>query len=102
MANFEFLRQYWPTLADIASLAESYLYTDPNSSIMKMGMFAERLVAEIFVFEKIPFPDVDDTQSARVRILKREGLLPATIDNLLYTIRKKRNRQPLLSGRGCF
>jgi len=91
MANFEFLRQYWPTLADIASLAESYLYTDPNSSIMKMGMFAERLVGEIFIFEKIPFPDVDDTQSARVRILKREGLLPATIDNLLYTIRKKRN-----------
>ena len=91
MANFEFLRQYWPTLADIASLAESYLYTDPNSSIMKMGMFAERLVGEIFVFEKIPFPDTDDTQSARVRILKREGLLPATIDNLLYTIRKKRN-----------
>ena len=54
-------------------------------------MFAERLVGEIFIFEKIPFPDVDDTQSARVRILKREGLLPATIDNLLYTIRKKRN-----------
>ena len=91
MANFEFLRQYWPTLADIASLAENYLYTDPNSTIMKMGMFAERLVAEIFVFENIPFPDVDDTQSARVRILKREGLLPATVDNLLYTIRKKRN-----------
>lgn len=91
MSIFEFLRQYWPTLADIASLAENYLYTDPNSTIMKMGMFAERLVAEIFVFESIPFPDVDDTQSARVRILKREGLLPAPIDNLLYTIRKKRN-----------
>ena len=91
MANFEFLRQYWPTLADIASLSESYLYTDPNSAIMKMGMFAERLVGEIFVFENIPFPDTDDTQSNRVRILKREGLIPVTIDNLLFTIRKKRN-----------
>ena len=68
MANFEFLRQYWPTLADIASLSESYLYTDPNSAIMKMGMFAERLVGEIFVFENIFFPDTDDTQSNRVRI----------------------------------
>ena len=91
MANFEFLRQYWPVLADIASLAESYLYTDPNSTIMKMGMFAERLVAEIFVFENIPFPDVDDTQAGRIRILKREGLIPGSIDDILFTIRKKRN-----------
>lgn len=91
MANFDFLRQYWPVLADIASLSESYLYSDPNSTIMKMGMFAERLVAEIFVFENIPFPDVDDTQATRVRILKHEGLIPNSIDDILFTIRKKRN-----------
>ena len=38
MANFEFLRQYWPTLADIAFLSESYLYTDPNSAISRTKM----------------------------------------------------------------
>ena len=91
MSNFEFLRQYWPPLADMASLAESYLYTDPNTALIKVGMFAEQVVAEIFTFEKLQSPTTDDSQAARIRILKREGLLPSSIDDILYVIRKKRN-----------
>ena len=91
VSNFVFLEQYWPALAQIGATAESYLHTDPNSCMYKIGMFAERLVLEIFSFERIPEPDVDNTHAHRISILKREGLLPTNIDNILYTLRKSRN-----------
>ncbi len=47
-SNFEFLRRYWPALAEIGATAEGYLFTDPNSCIFKLGMFGERVVSEIF------------------------------------------------------
>ena len=90
-SNFDFLNSYWPVLAQTGAIAESYLYTDPNSSMIKIGMFAEQVVAEIFSFEKLQTPAMDDNQAARIRILKREGLLPSAIDDILYVIRKKRN-----------
>ena len=90
-SNFEFLNQYWPALAEIGAAAENYLYSDPNACIYKIGMFAERLVNEIMVFEHISAPSVDNTHSNRIRLLKRAGLLPRDIDNTLYLLRKTRN-----------
>lgn len=90
-SNFDFLNQYWPALAQIGAAAESYLYSDPNACVYKIGMFAERLVNEIMVFEHISAPPVDNTHSNRIRLLKRAGLLPRDIDNTLYLLRKTRN-----------
>ena len=90
-SNFEFLRTYWPALAEIGKTAESYLYSDPNSCIFKLRLFGERLVGEIFAIEKIPTPDYDDTQATRIRILKRERLLPSNIDDILFVLRKRGN-----------
>ena len=70
-SNFEFLHYYWPALAEIGGAAEKYLYSDPNTSIFKMGLFAERLVLEIFAFERIDEPQIDNTHANRIRILKR-------------------------------
>lgn len=90
-SNFEFLNRYWPALAQIGETAENYLYSDPNACIFKIGLFAERLVQEILVFERIAEPEVDNTHANRIRILKRAGLLPHEIDNTLYLLRKTRN-----------
>lgn len=90
-SNFEYLKRYWPALAQIGAAAENYLYSDPNACIYKLGMFGERLILEIFVFEHIPEPTVDNTHSNRIRLLKREGLIPKKIDDILYAIRKTRN-----------
>ena len=90
-SNFDFLNRYWPALAQIGAAAENYLYSDPNACIYKIGMFAERLVNEIMVFEHISTPPVDNTHSNRIRLLKRAGLLPRDIDNTLYLLRKTRN-----------
>lgn len=90
-SNFEYLKRYWPALAQIGAAAENYLYSDPNACIYKLGMFGERLILEILAFEHIPEPTVDNTHSNRIRLLKREGLIPKKIDDILYAIRKTRN-----------
>lgn len=90
-SNFEFLNRYWPALAQIGETAENYLYSDPNACIFKIGLFAERLVQEILVFEHIAEPEADNTHANRIRLLKRAGLLPREIDNTLYLLRKTRN-----------
>ena len=90
-SNFEFLKRYWPALSQIGAAAESYVYSDPNACLYKLGMFGERLILEIFAFEHIPEPSIDNTHSNRIRLLKREGLIPRKIDDILYALRKTRN-----------
>lgn len=92
-SNFDFLNRYWPTLSRIGSMAESYLYNDPNACIYKIGMFAERLVQEIFIFEHLQEPEYDNTHANRIKILKQEGLIErgSNVDDILFALRKKRN-----------
>ncbi len=91
ISNFEFLNQYWSVLAQLGANAETYLYSDPNACIYKLGLFAERLVQEILAFEHIDEPQTDNTHANRIRLLKRSGLLPYEINNTLYVLRKTRN-----------
>lgn len=90
-SNFEFLNRYWPVLAQLGANAENYLYSDPNACIYKIGLFSERLVQEILLFENMPEPTADNTHANRIRMLKRAGLLPRDIDNTLYLLRTTRN-----------
>lgn len=90
-SNFEFLNKYWPALAQIGAAAESYVYSDANACLYKLGMFGERLILEIFTFEHIKEPTIDNTHANRIRLLKREGLIPKKIDDILYALRKTRN-----------
>jgi type I restriction enzyme R subunit len=45
----------------------------------------------MFTLDKIPEPQEDNTHANRIRFLKREGLLPKDIDDILYAIRIARN-----------
>ena len=90
-SNFEFLSRYWPALAQIGAAAESYVYSDAKACLYKLGMFGELLILEIFAFEHIKEPTIDNTHANRIRLLKREGLIPKKIDDILYALRKTRN-----------
>lgn len=90
-SNFDFLNRYWPALAQIGATAENYVYSDANACLYKLGMFGERLILEIFAFEHIKEPAIDNTHASRIRLLKREGLIPKKIDDILYALRKTRN-----------
>jgi type I restriction enzyme R subunit len=91
-SNFHFLHSNFPALEKLGDLAERYLYSDPNSCMIKLGMLAELVVRYMFELDRIPFPETDDTTANRIRILKRADLLPHPIPDLLYHLRTKRNQ----------
>ena len=43
-SNFSFLHDLFPVLENFGSLAEQYVYTDPNSCLLKLGMIGETIV----------------------------------------------------------
>ncbi|MCM1193491.1 MAG: DUF4145 domain-containing protein, partial [Acetatifactor muris] len=91
MGNFAFLKSHWEDLGNTGELAENYVYSDPNTSMIKQGMFAERLVKYMLAYDGIAEPDYDNTHAKRLSLLRQNDLLPKDIDNTLYVIRKMRN-----------
>lgn len=91
MSNFTFLDKNWPELAKMGNLAEQYLYSDTNTCFFKMGMLAEHIVKYMLAYDGIAEPGYNNTHDKRIKLLKRNGLLPIEIDNILFVIRKTRN-----------
>ncbi|WP_245213703.1 type I restriction endonuclease [Rhodoferax sp. AJA081-3] len=55
--NFEPLRAAYPELANMGGYAEHYAHTDPESALVKLRNFAERLVDRIYLklkLERVP------------------------------------------------
>lgn len=90
-SNFTFLAGKWPSLASYGNKAEEYLDTDSNTCLMKLGLFAESIVRLMFMLDRIPEPQEDNTHANRIKILQRKGLLTKDIDDILYKIRISRN-----------
>ena len=90
-SNFSFLEEKWPLMASLGSMAEKYLYTDSNSCLIKLGLFAESIVQLMFMLDKLPEPQEDNTHANRIKVLISEGLLPKDIQDILYSIRISRN-----------
>jgi len=89
-SNFKFLMAYWPDMAEIGATAETYLFTDSTACIFKLGLLGERVVNEIVKAEKLNIPN-EETQANKIKVLKREGLIPKNIDDILFALRKARN-----------
>lgn len=90
-SNFDFLEKRWPLLASIGNTAEKYIYTDSNSCLIKLGQFAETIVHLMFKLDGMQEPDKENTNDNRIKILKKEGLIPKEIDDILFALRKTRN-----------
>jgi type I restriction enzyme R subunit len=54
--NFEMLRGRWPELADLGAFAEHYARTDPASALIKLRIFAEQMVENIYQAHDILLP----------------------------------------------
>lgn len=89
-SNFQFMEAYWPEMAQLGEAAETYLHSDPNACIFKLGLLSERLVSELLAYEKIDIQD-ETTHAEHIQIAKRNGLIPKSIDDILYALRKGRN-----------
>lgn len=91
-SNFIFLEKSFPALFQIGSTAEDYLYSDPNSCLIKLGQYGETLVNTMLKLDNIEPPIYDNTHANRIQLLKQNGLLPRDIDDILYSLRKARNK----------
>lgn len=93
MRNFSFLYEKYTALAKLGEFAEKYIYQDSNTSFIKLGIFGENIVKNIIKLEDIDetYISHDKSQVNRIKLLKREDLLPDEIQSILHIIRKKRN-----------
>lgn len=91
MSNFDFLKENFPSLENLGTLAESYLYTDPSSAIMKLGLLCESVIGLIYRYDRVN-PPCENTAVKRIDALSREGLLPREVVDMLHLVRKARNR----------
>ena len=91
MGNFDFLQKDWPALAKLANSAEIYLYSDPNSCLIKLGILAEQIVNHIVTTNFIATIDNPTTHSDKIALIKKKGLAPVDIIDILYKLKKVRN-----------
>lgn len=93
MSNFTFLKQRWPILENLGRLAERNLYIDSNTTFIKCGMFGEILVKYMISMDEIDETLIvhENNHSNRIKLLKKEDLIPDDIDSILHMLRVKRN-----------
>ena len=89
--NFTFLEARFPVLAKLGIAAETYLYSDADACLYKLGKLGESLVLEMMKLDGIA-PPQEDLPVNRIRVLRRSGMLPRDIDDILYTLRTARNK----------
>lgn len=89
--NFEHIKQKWPELHQLAAFAEDYVVSDPQSALVKLRCFAEKVVGYLYKELRLPvFPNaniydklVSDDFTAAV---------PKLITDKLHAIRKSGNQ----------
>lgn len=89
--NFEPLRTVWPELANMGGYAEHYAHSDPESSLVKLRNFAERVVDHVYIKLKLPRAP----QSNFVDLLNNSSFRMVATDlvlDKLHLLRKLGNR----------
>ena len=89
--NFEPLRAVFPDLANMGGYAEHYAHSDPESSLVKLRNFAERVVDHVYTAQKL----VRAPQSNFVDLLNNSSFRMVATDlvlDKLHLLRKLGNR----------
>jgi len=89
--NFSFLQDTLPDLAQIASLAEEYTYTDPDSSVAKLRMFTEKLLRHLAPILNVDISGLRNLGDLLIESDLRKSL-PKPIINKLHLLRKLGNK----------
>jgi type I restriction enzyme, R subunit len=90
-SNFHFLSGKWEILGNLGETAERNVYIDPNTTLMKLRVFAETLTKFVLAYEEIR-ETFDTKQTDRINALKREDLITQELEDILDTIRRKGNK----------
>ncbi|CAI8834394.1 type I restriction enzyme, R subunit [Brevibacillus sp. IT-7CA2] len=89
--NFSFLAIKWPVLSNLGQQAESNLHQDPNTTLIKLRLYAETVAKIIFATERLREPQ-DNSQDTRLRMLSRQDFFPQELLPVFHTIRKTGNK----------
>ncbi|MEY8204643.1 MAG: DEAD/DEAH box helicase family protein, partial [Bermanella sp.] len=89
--NFEFLRPHWEDLASLAGHAEEYAFSDPQSSLIKLRCFAEKLVGVVYASYQIPAYS-NEKFVDRLHNHTFTSMVDKAIVDKLHAIRKVGNR----------
>ncbi|MBB1478025.1 DEAD/DEAH box helicase family protein [Pseudoalteromonas sp. SG41-2] len=89
--NFEHIKQQWPELHQLAAFAEEYAITDPQSSLVKLRCFAEKVVG--FIYKELCLPaNPNSTFQDKLIADNFKSAVPQQIQDKLHAIRKSGNR----------
>lgn len=88
--NFEFLREDFRELAELAAFAESYAYSDPVSALVKLRTFAEFLVKAVFAHHRLEF-SYQSTLNDLLNDYSFKTITPGVIQDKLHLLRIKGN-----------
>jgi type I restriction enzyme R subunit len=89
-SNFAFLNKLFPILANLGQLAEGYLYSDRNACLIKLGLISENVINLMMKSDGLVAPTLDN-HTYRMNQLRKEGLLPEIVNDMLAALRKGRN-----------
>ncbi len=89
--NFEFLRPHWPDLANLAGHAEEYVFSDPQSALIKLRCYAEKLVGIVYRHAHLPsYPNENFID--RLNNHSFTSMVDQGITDKLHAIRKVGNK----------
>jgi type I restriction enzyme R subunit len=89
--NFEPLRNLWPELASLGGFAERYSHSDPPSALIKLRIFCEQIVKELYQRHDVSFWDRESLRDLLVDD-RFSSLLPKVVLNKLHLLRKAGNK----------
>ena len=89
--NFEHIQSKWPELHQLAAFAEEYAITDPQSSLVKLRCFAEKVVG--YLYKELSLP-VLPTSNIFDKLTADHftSTVPRLITDKLHAIRKSGNQ----------
>ncbi len=87
--NFEFLRSEWNELADLGAFAEHYISTDPQSSLVKSRLLAERIA--MLTCKSLKLQISKDGLLSMLKELEYHGFVEKSVLNYFHLVRKAGN-----------
>jgi len=89
--NFSFLESHDHLLVTLAAQAETYLFSDPNTSLIKLRQFVELLARQTSAYAGI-YSTPDEKLTDLLERLKSKGVLSPEVAQLFHGIRKIGNQ----------
>lgn len=85
--NFGFLLAHEAVLVGYGAAAESMVFTDPNTSMIKARQFGEQLVAALVTSFGIRIPAGQGTQHKRLKVLLDQGVINQRVHSWFDAVR---------------